>query len=88
MNALAVCLFALGLTLSLTVIVHAVRHHWSRIKAMRAQLASCPTTLSVTWQTIEHVTVPDLATLRRRASRRGAMRLEWTAAAIRSDCAA
>ncbi|WP_404481971.1 hypothetical protein [Novosphingobium sp. BL-52-GroH] len=79
MTAFAACLFTLAALASAWTVLATARRFAPSAMALRAQLAACPGTLTIEWKMVERVTIPALATLRKRPERRMPERagLEW-----------
>lgn len=89
MTAFAASLFAFGAMMSVWIIAESWKRYGPGALALKAGLAACPETMTITWTAIERVQVPRLAPLRpdrqARAARALPQRpaLEWPGAGCR-----
>ncbi|WP_162792241.1 hypothetical protein [Novosphingobium sp. P6W] len=79
MTAFATCLFALAALASLYALLATLHRFVPAAMALRAELEACRGTMTIEWKMVERVTVPALASLRKRPSRRTEDRpgLDW-----------
>jgi hypothetical protein len=79
MTAFTACLFTLAAFASAWTLLATLHSFGAGAMALRAQLESCPGTMTVEWTRVERVAVPALAALRKRPARRMPERpgLDW-----------